>query len=43
MQISTDGFLTFEDPRVFSLETISIIAPFFADIDTRGLGNVYYR
>ncbi len=43
MQMGTDGLLAFEDPRVFSVETISIIAPFFADIDTRGMGNVYYR
>lgn len=53
LQVYTNGFLTLGDfyrfptyiPRLLSTTNIPIIAPFFADADTRGRknGKIYYR
>jgi len=40
-QVSVDGVLTFDLPD--NVDSSYLIAPFYADIDTRGTGTVYYR
>ena len=42
--ISFDNNYTAHTPRPFPLnDTNMIVAPFWADVDTRGIGQVFYR
>ena len=50
MQVSVDGFISLDKsisrstPRSLPLTgTEKIIAPYWADVDTRGTGDIYYR
>ena len=49
MQVNNNGDLTFNaaystyTPLPFPIQGNPMIAPFFADVDTRGTGKVWYR
>ena len=49
MQVNTNGILSFNSgylvyvPRTFSFGVPVVIAPFWADVDIRQFGNIYYR
>ena len=51
MQVNDNGVISFgrrfsvRTPQSFPLRsrTIKIIAPYWADVDARGTGNIYYR
>ena len=41
--ISFDAIFEFRTPVSLPLEISHIIAPYWADVDTRGIGQVFYR
>lgn len=41
--ISFDGAVPIYTPQEFPLDDFPLIAPFWADVDTRGTGEVWYR
>lgn len=49
MQINSNGIISFGEevtafqPDPFPLPNIKVIAPFWADVDTTGIGTVWYR
>ena len=49
LQVNNNGDISFTTPvgqytpDEFPLETLAIIAPYWADVDTRGTGSVWYR
>ena len=49
MQVNEKGVISFENfqivgtPSTLHFSFLQMIAPFWADIDTRGTGNVFYR
>ena len=48
-QINTNGIISFTSPvptfspRLFPLRNRFLIAPFWADVDTRGSGEIYFQ
>ena len=49
LQVNTNGDISFDGPlstftpQSFPLKGFPLIAPYWADVDTRGTGSVYYR
>lgn len=49
LQVNNNGLLSFGgpvvqfDPSPFPLQGLEVIAPYWADVDTRGSGTVFYR
>ena len=48
-KVNNNGDISFDDPvptytpQEFPLDNFPLIAPFWADVDTRGTGMVWYR